>query len=192
MNESYKAGEAFFLFAGKCAPHEAKRRESKEVKEKRERTSIALRSSSFTSSTSFTSFTSSHNRVGLDLDKHFWRNQFAHLHHACCGANFAEEFTVSAADLFPFGNVGHVDARAHHVSQRRSGFNECRFDVPDGLDRLRARIAHANNPAIGAGRCGAGDGDGVADAHRARVTHNRLPRRPAGNILPVHLWLSSM
>ena len=97
---------------------------------------------------------------------------------------------MGAADLFPFGNVGHVDARAHDVAQGRAGFCQRGFDVADGLDGLRAGVAHADNPSVRAGCGRAGNGNGVADAHRARVADNRLPRRSAGNVLPIHFRFS--
>src|SRR5438067_2583338 len=103
---------------------------------------------SFASFTSSTSFSSSNDSVSFDFDEHFGRNQLAHFHHASGGANLAEKFSMGAADLFPFGNVGHVDARAHDVAQGRAGFCPRGFDVVDGLDGLRAGVAHADNPSV--------------------------------------------
>src|SRR5438034_1631069 len=117
----------------------------------------------------------------------FRSNQLAHFDHARRGTNLAEKFSVRAAHLFPFGNVGDVNARAHDILQCRTGLRERGFDVADGLDGLRAGVAYAHNSSVGPRRRGSRNRDGVADAHRARVTDNRLPGRSAGNVLPVHV-----
>src|SRR5205823_14934369 len=93
---------------------------------------------SFASFTSSTSFSSSNDSVSFDFDEHFGRNQLAHFHHASGGANLAEKISMGAADLFPFGNVCHVDARAHDVAQGRAGFWQPGSGVAEWLDGFRA------------------------------------------------------
>src|SRR5205823_11935454 len=101
---------------------------------------------SFASFTSSTSFSSSNDSVSFDFDEHFGRNQLAHFHHASGGANLAEKFSMGAADLFPFGNVGHVDARAHDGAQGRGGFCQRGFGVAGGLGGFRQGGAPPPNP----------------------------------------------
>src|SRR5205823_15090896 len=102
---------------------------------------------SFASFTSSTSFSSSNDSVSFDFDEHFGRNQLAHFHHASGGANLAGKFSMGAADLFPFGNVGHVDARAHDVAQGRARVCPRGLDVAEGVGGLCAGGAHADNPS---------------------------------------------
>src|SRR5258708_17621131 len=74
-------------------------------------------SNSFTSFTSFPSFPSFHHRVRLDLHQHFRRNQLAYFHHARRRPYLSEKFPMCSPRLFPFGDVGHIDTRPHHVLQ---------------------------------------------------------------------------
>ena len=105
-------------------------------------------------------------------------------------ASISTFISMGASNFFPFGNVGHVDARADHVFQGGSSLSERGFDVADGLYRLRASIAHSDDASVWSSRCRSGNRDAIADAHGARVTDNRLPRRSARDILPVHLRFS--
>src|SRR6267142_457635 len=171
MNESYNAEPIKTLRPIPCALWRRGRRSS----------------ASFTSFTSLTSLASFHDRVRLNLHQHFRSNQLAHLHHAGRRPDLAEKFAVRAPNFLPLGDVGHKDPRPHHVLQTRASLRERRFDVLDRLHRLRAQIAYAYNLPIRPRRRCSGHGDHVADSHRPRVAHNRLPRRTARNILTRHL-----
>src|SRR6267378_980261 len=144
-------------------------------------------SASSTSFISLTSLASFHDRVRLNLHQHFRRDQLAHFHHAGCRTDFAEKFAVRAPDFLPFGNVGHKDARPHDVLQAGASLRERSLDVLDRLHSLRAQIAHAYNLSVRPRRRRSGHGNDVADPHRPRIAHNRLPRRTARNILTRHL-----
>src|SRR5258708_6595023 len=142
---------------------------------------------SFTSRTSLPSFASFHYSVRLDFHQHFRRNQLADFHHARRRPDLSEKFSMRSPDLFPFGNVCHINSRPYNVFQARACLDERRLDVFDRLHRLRAQIAHAHDLSIRSRRCCSRHGDDVADPYRARVTHNRLPRCSARNILTRHL-----
>src|SRR6266851_9141638 len=143
---------------------------------------------SFTSLTSLTSFTSFHNRISFNFHQHFRRNQLAHFHHARRWPDLSEKFSMRPPHLFPLRDVRHIDARPHYVFQTRAGFGERRLDVLDGLHRLRAQIAHANDLSVWPRRRRSRNGNDVADPHRARIPHNRLPRCPARYVLSCHAW----
>src|SRR5882762_7271309 len=174
MNESYNADAMKIPRLIPCALWRRGRRSS-------------VSFTSFTSFTSLTSLASFHDRVCLNLHQHLRCNQLDHLHHAGCRPDLAEKFAVRAPNFLPFGDVRHKDARPHDVLQTGAGFGERRLDVLDRLHRLRAQIAHAHNLSIRPSRRCSGHTDHVADSHRPRVAHNRLPRRTARNILTRHL-----
>src|SRR6266403_2390599 len=145
-------------------------------------------STSFTSLTSLlTSLASFHDRVRLNLNKHFRRNQLAHLYHAGRRTDLAEKFSMRAPNFLPLGDIGHKDARPHNFLQTGARLRERRFDVLDRLHRLRAQIAHAYNLPIRPRRRRPRHRNDVADSYCPRVPHNRLPRRTARNILTRHL-----
>src|SRR5579859_1295992 len=129
------------------------------------------------------------NRVRLDLHEHFRRDQLAHFHHARRGPDFAEKFSVRPPDQFPLGNVGHVDPRPHHILQSRPRFPQRRFYVPNRLYGLRIRIAYSDDLPVRPRRRGSRNRYHIPDPYRPRVPHDRLPGRPAGNILPCQVCL---
>src|SRR5260370_319287 len=145
---------------------------------------------SFTSLTSLTSFTSFHNRISFNFHQHFRRNQLAHFHHARRWPDLSEKFSMRPPHLFPLRDVGHIDARPHDVFQARAGFGKRRFDVLDGLHRLRAQIAYANDLSVWSRRRRSRNCNDVADPHRAlprtRHTTNQLPapRGPPSSSAP--------
>src|SRR5580698_9536521 len=116
-------------------------------------------------------------RVGFDLDEHLGLKQPGDDDHARRRADRAEEFAVGARDVFAEGDVGDVGARADHVGELRAGLRERGFDVADGLESLRVGIAFADELSVGIPCHGAGDAHVRADAHRARKSNDRLPRR---------------
>src|SRR5262245_19872481 len=63
---------------------------------------------------------------------------------------------------------------------------DCALDVAQGLCRLRVRIAHTNDAAIGA--CGgrSGDEDMIADTNSTRIADDRFPRRARGKKFSAH------
>src|SRR5882762_9436085 len=144
---------------------------------------------SFTSFAALTSLASFHDRVRLNLHEHFRRNQLAHFHHARRWPDLSEKFSMRPANLFPFGDVRHINSRPHNVFEARACFDERRLDVLDRLHRLRAQIVRADDLSIRSRRRGSRHGDGIADSYRPRVAHDRLPRRTARNILSRHLGL---
>src|SRR5258706_415524 len=87
----------------------------------------------------------------------------------------AEEFSVCAADLLPFGDVGDKNARAHHVFQARSRFLQRGFDIPQRLYGLRVDIADAHQFSVGARGRRSRNVDCVAHAHRARIPDDGFP-----------------
>src|ERR1700730_17924003 len=100
---------------------------------------------SFTSFTSLTSSTSFQHRVRLNLHQHFRRNQLADFHHARRRPDFSEKFSMHSSNLFPFGDVCHINSRPHNVFESGASFDERRLDVLDRLHGLRAQIAHAHD-----------------------------------------------
>src|SRR5438477_3614979 len=100
--------------------------------------------------------------VGFDFHQHFRGDQAAHLDHAGCWADGGEEFAVGAADFLPLGNINDKDSCAHDVLQTGTGLGECRFDVADGLHRLRVDVAYADDFAVRPGGGGSGHGDHIA------------------------------
>src|ERR1700719_966377 len=151
--------------------------------------SFSVSFTSFASLTSLTSLASFHHRVRLDLHQHFRRDQLAHFHHARRRPDLPEKLTVRPANLFPFGDVGHINSRPHNVFEARACFDECRLDVLDRLHRLRAQIARADDLSVRPRRRGSRHGYGIAYSYRPRVAHDRFPRRTARNILTRHLGL---
>jgi len=89
---------------------------------------------------------------------------------------------VGATDRFPIVDVHDVDAGADDVLHARPGLRERRLDVAEDLHRLCVRVVRADDRAVGADRGGAGDVDGRADAHGARVADDRLPSRAARDV----------
>src|SRR6185436_2934516 len=110
-----------------------------------------------------------HDRVRFDLDEHRRIDQAADLDHASRRADVAEELAVRAADLLPFGDVRDVHARADDVLPRRTGALERRLDVAQRLDRLRVRVAGADELAVRVGGGRPRHVDVRADADRAGV-----------------------
>jgi len=103
-------------------------------------------------------------------------HELAYLHHRAGWTDLSEHLAMRPADGFPLRDVGHENARAHNISQRRPGALQRRRDVVEDLSGLRIGIADADDLAVGVCRSGAGQIDVVADAHRARIADNGLPR----------------
>ena len=82
----------------------------------------------------------------------------------------------------PLRDVGHVDARAHHVAQRGAGARERRDDVGERLPRLRVGVAAPTRRPPGVRGRRARHPDVRAAAHGARVADDRLPRRAAREV----------
>ena len=86
---------------------------------------------------------------GFDFDEHLGRNEAADFDHGARRSNIFEDFAVGAADGFPVGDVFYEDARADDVGYFRAGVGESRFDILQGLRHLGARVAYADDFAVG-------------------------------------------
>src|SRR5205823_7331182 len=75
----------------------------------------------------------------------------------------------------------------HHTSSNAKTENwQSRLDVLQRLHRLRVGIANADHLSIRRCRGRAGYMNLCTHAYCARVTHNRLPRGSAGDVLALH------
>src|SRR5215813_419510 len=83
---------------------------------------------------------------------------------------------MGTAYLFPVVDIRDIDSSPHDIGQRRPGSRQCGFDVLQGLDCLRVRIAHADNLSIRTGCRRAGDLNPGPYSHCPRVANNWLPR----------------
>ena len=54
----------------------------------------------------------------------------------------------TARDLTPTGNVGHIDARADHVAERRSRLLESDLDAAQSFSRLGADVTGRPGPVV--------------------------------------------
>ena len=61
-----------------------------------------------------------HVGVGFDLHQQLGCDQRGNFDHGGCGTCFAENLRVHVPDLAPARNIGHVDAGADHVGERRA------------------------------------------------------------------------
>src|SRR5215475_8534035 len=97
---------------------------------------------------------------------------------------------MGATDLLPVGgDVGDIDARAHNVLHAGAGALQRGLNVLERLYGLGIGVTHADNVAVGVRCRGAGNVDGIAQAHGTRVAGNRLPFCSTGKILTFHCRL---
>lgn len=83
---------------------------------------------------------------------------------------------MGAADGFPVASdVDDVDAGANDMLELRTGARERACDVGESLTRLRSGVANADELAVAAGCCRAGDVNPLTDAHRTGIADDRLP-----------------
>ena len=53
--------------------------------------------------------------VGFNLNQHVRIDQALHLHHGGRGPNRPEHFAMCATDFLPLIDIGHINARTHHI-----------------------------------------------------------------------------
>src|SRR2546426_1125096 len=122
----------------------------------------------------------------LDLDEDLGAHQPPDLDHRRRRTDVAEGLRVRPPDLLPVVDVHHVHPRADHVPKAQTGGGQGRFDVPEGLRRLRIRIPEAYDVPLRVRGGGPRGPHGATDADGAGVSDDRLPARPARDVLPVH------
>src|SRR5207247_5787927 len=93
---------------------------------------------------------------------------------------------MRCADLLPVSDVRDEDAGANNIFHAGSSLLQSRLDVLQRLHRLRVGIANADHLSIRRSGRRAGYMNLCTHAYCARVTHNRLPRGSAGDVLALH------
>src|SRR2546423_13010153 len=83
----------------------------------------------------------------LYFNQHVCMDQARDLHHARCGTDIAEEFTVSAANFLPTADVGYIHSRPNHVLQPGAGPLERGLNILDRLHGLSVSIPDTHDSA---------------------------------------------
>src|SRR5206468_1454448 len=111
--------------------------------------------------------------VGFDLDLRIAIDQARYFDDGRGGPDLGEDFAVDLGDLFPLADVGDVHAGADDVFDAAAqGFDGGADDRQRAAGLLAQRLGVG---AVGVDADAAGDGDPVACAYGAAVTHQRFP-----------------
>src|SRR5260221_11764218 len=114
------------------------------------------------------------------LDEYGWIPAPRVRHEGRCRPNVAEHLAMSAPDLLPIFDIGHIHPGAHDVRVAGAGLLERAADIAQCLNRLGVGITGADDRAARVSRCLAGNVDDATDSTRTGLTNGGLHRAPAG------------
>src|SRR5438132_2438386 len=122
----------------------------------------------------------------IDLDEDIGLDEAAHADHRRGGPDLAEQLGVGAAHFFRVADVREEHPRPYDVGQPGTRFLEGRLDLPEDVDRLAVRVPTSHDATPRIRRGGPRDDHERSDADRPRVSHDRLPDRPGGDVRSLH------